>query len=477
MKIEILISSFFLFSCAVEQPISSKAPQNQAQSKSDSLSSSMSSQDLLSNTQEDVDSLANRMALLGQIQTLQTRLSEAQFNKEFFSQWKETLCSELLAYRQSCPASARLEEPLAKDCVGLYPASLSLSLQALQNGGTAEVAFQGANSLKAENIGIGSVKSNLSFRLSSNHLSPRVFELGDLKISAVLGTNLGGGFAGVELFLNQGMIANMQHASYEAGSRYLTLPSAIFSNLKNMPGCKVDPMRLEQLKSGVKSKIAQKDVQNIPVGASYQDLINLKTSIEKETQILETDLSRHRDLSDQFLREIQGQSAKGCLLSQKIETFEILISGSHEKPKEESKSSTKKDSLGNPSQINFEFGNNIVYSHADEEALPLFATSGKITVGDFVGKYLGDLEYIKIEKNGIGYQSVYENYQNKRYIISETNRYSLKEVSLKVNGVIVYQKTLPLGFVFEKGNLMWVDNGFRENNAFIQSTTNTSCTP
>jgi hypothetical protein len=216
----------------------------------------------------------------------------------------------------------------------------------------------------------------------------------------------------------------------------------------------------------------------LPEGSTINEkttLLALQNVITaSETKIGELALKNDRedDRNGKLNKELMSDASVGCFAEQPINSMEIIIGGAHLAidPKiSYSKEKRPDDSLAK--QLNFSFGGDLKYPHLDEETNKIIG--GAALKIDTWGQYkVKDIEFINIEKMGIGWESVYNEWptwgglgKGSEYQNHERFMYQMTSVDIKINGQLFYSRT-GLNQILRTGSLKWSDQNLMMNRAY-----------
>ena len=188
-----------------------------------------------------------------------------------------------------------------------------------------------------------------------------------------------------------------------------------------------------------------------------------------------------RNSEDKLSKMILLQSARGCMLSQNIDSLEIRIGGSRQPDREAGKRSNKKSSEGNPDDIVVDFGNGMTVSMNGNG----FFDNRKHTTGSLSSRKVADISRIKFEKDGIKYSNDRRCKKSGgflgigasekcEYEYTEENIWFLSEVKISVNGVLIYDQG-GIDKTFDGRRAEWKDDNMKNNRAYIEMLSKVSC--
>ncbi len=194
----------------------------------------------------------------------------------------------------------------------------------------------------------------------------------------------------------------------------------------------------------------------------------------------QAELQRERDRNGRLKNELLGQSVNGnCWLEQRVKKLEVLVVGSH--LPNGTPQRTSAESEGNAGLIKIVFSENFVAQIDDEENYQLFGTAGKYISQAFGAKLIRDMSFLKIEKGGVHYNSskkckssflgIKTSCYNEK---SETHRYSLGSITVKVNDQVLYSRA-GINYTFEGDNFVWQETNLAVNPEYIKLMARTDC--
>jgi hypothetical protein len=201
-------------------------------------------------------------------------------------------------------------------------------------------------------------------------------------------------------------------------------------------------------------------------------LQNVITASEAKLGELALKNGREDDRNGKLNKELMSDASVGCFAEQPINTVEIVIGGAHLAidPKiSYSKQKRPDDSFAK--QLNFSFGGDLKHPHLDEEANKIIG--GAPLKIDTWGQYkVKDIEFINIEKMGIGWESVYNEWptwgglgKGSEWQNHERFMYQMTSVDIKINGQLFYSRT-GLNHILRTGSLKWSDQNLMMNRAY-----------
>lgn len=191
-------------------------------------------------------------------------------------------------------------------------------------------------------------------------------------------------------------------------------------------------------------------------------------------------LTRERDREGKLTRELTDLNTLGCWGNAKISKMEIRINGAHLEHGRTWESQQPVQSAPNSAQVGFTFGSGIAYTNPNEETLALFAANGKYLTEAFKERRTADVEFIRIEKGGMGVDSVKHCWkewlvlQRCRWQHEEINVYRLDDLEIEINGQLLYQKQ-GISFTFDGEHLVWEDRNLSLNPAYQTLMARTDC--
>jgi hypothetical protein len=192
------------------------------------------------------------------------------------------------------------------------------------------------------------------------------------------------------------------------------------------------------------------------------------------------DLQRERDRNGRLKSELVGQASNaGCWKEQKVKKLEVLVGGNH-LPNSESKR-TSEESRGDAGLIKIVFSENFVAQIDNEEKYQLFASAGKYISQDFSDKLVRDITRLKIEKGGIHFNSqkvCSSSWLGIKtscyYRKSETHRYSLGSITIKINDQVLFSRK-GINHTFEGDNRVWEEKDLAVNPEYIKLMARNDC--
>lgn len=228
------------------------------------------------------------------------------------------------------------------------------------------------------------------------------------------------------------------------------------------------------------SAVIDEDITNENISFSG----STKVQIRKYQELIakrQDELNFLRNSEDKLSKLILLDSNKACFLSENISSLEIKIGGGRAPDRDHGRKSDKRSSQGNPDNLVINFGNDITLS-VDGNG---FFDSKKHTTGDLASKKVADLSKISFQKNGIKYSNKRVCERNGgflgigssekcRYEISEENIWSLSEVEIKVNGVIIYKRG-DISHDFDGTASEWKDSNLKSNTEYIKMLGKDDC--
>jgi hypothetical protein len=182
-------------------------------------------------------------------------------------------------------------------------------------------------------------------------------------------------------------------------------------------------------------------------------------------------------------RDLRGELQLGCWGREVIKTIEIAFNGSHLPLSDWDRSQAEKPlpPFGNPTQTTIDFGGNLRFTNGDEKTLALFRDGGRWSLIANTDLTIGDLSSFQIQKGGYAYHAEEKcwstwgglgkdcEWQNR-----ESDRYHLNDLTIKINGELVYRKDA-LNISFERKNLKWLEKDFTSNPAYIDLMRRRDC--
>lgn len=205
----------------------------------------------------------------------------------------------------------------------------------------------------------------------------------------------------------------------------------------------------------------------------------LKVVVAPITQALE----RENDRTGKLRNELTGNLATGCFGKAKVEKLEILVKGSHlDLPTTFEISHQARTDEDGAKKVVFKFGDEFAYSHSDEMQQSIFTSAGRLALTEYSARRIRDFSFIKIDKGGVGWESVTHSYGCGIFNTSTCEEWRHKErymfrldsLTLKVNDNVLYKKD-NINFTFKKDSLGWSDSNITANPAYIALMGRTDC--
>ncbi len=414
------------------------------------------------------------------------------------------MCLRLFTYRSQCPVSARLrstDNEKVLGCVGNYEEGARLvpkySIKLTAPEATGTFFLRADNGYDSMPFSAGGVTEVLWSPLNaSDTQAPRIWDLTQLKLKTSPGSKITvAQISEFEFRVNDKAIINKQALSAVADSS-TTIDVALDSILawknqsaKNTSPCLVTDEEIDGIITGAKNDAKTKaalsleDTQGLVASDSdakkldslNKDIVDLKKTLSDST----TDIDRESDRSGKLTLELTGDRNIGCFAKLPISTLELEINGAHLANKPIVIEATPRHDVDNPRQFIFRFGEQFAQTNPDEEQLSYFINAGHFLSHNFSGKRIGDIEYISIEKGGVGFDAFHNCWntmfgQKCEWQNSEKNMYRLDSLALKVNGEVLYRSDA-INFTFQEGKLVWADKNISLNQAFRTLMHRTDC--
>lgn len=414
------------------------------------------------------------------------------------------LCERLFTHRKECPVAARLrstDNEKVLGCVGNYEDGARLvpkffvRLKSTSSGSfflRADNAYDSTSF--TSNGSLMEVKWNPIN--SSDTKTPRIWDLAQLKFKAAPGASISkNDISEFEFWVNDKLIidqADLVAISDSTATLDISLGRLLIwknDSVKTESPCMIADEEIDSIISGAKTDAStgsafsleekKADTHNADDVRKLDALKTEITNIKKQLGEFVLNIERESDRSGKLTRELIGDRNVGCFARLPINTLELEINGAHLPNKDVVISEERRSDVNNPRQFTFTFGDQFAHVNPDEEQQSLIVSGGHLLSRKFTGKRIGDIEYISIEKGGIGIDSM-ENcwktwfgtrceWQN-----SEKNRYRLDSIAIKVNGEVLYRQDA-VNFTFQEGKLLWSDKNLGVNQAFRALMRRTDC--
>lgn len=414
-------------------------------------------------------------------------LAKQQGELFFLQSLNGKLCTRLQQLRTQCVASAGLipeanEQVL--NCVSGVDAGA-----ALQH--SFEVEFQGpagdftmsANEEQYETTvfksGAGSQKITWKEKFHQLTKAPRVLEIFEARLNGPRGKTLNKADIGTFRFKVNGQVvfakANLVPTT-SGNTRSLSIDLAKLIELQNSASCQVTDQEIIQLREQAQAEAtSQENAQPNPAQAG------LTTSqIQQKLTQVSTELERERSRKLALEKELGVKSNGGCWASVPINKLEILVDGAHLENSAAGTSKEAKENEGNALAYDFMFGETFKVSNPNENQNALFRPGGRLVSTDFSDINIGEINLIKIRKNGVSYVS---NRQmsgcglfgcSSSFINMETNITSLSTLRIKVNDQLVYERS-GIGHTFDRDHREWADFNITRNPAYLALMLRNDC--
>lgn len=221
----------------------------------------------------------------------------------------------------------------------------------------------------------------------------------------------------------------------------------------------------------------------ISVSALAATTVDIEALVRRVAE-RQAELQRERDRNGRMKSEFSGAVASSngsCWAEQPVRKLEVLVTGSHLPNGNASRGDSAKKTVGNPALIKIVFSENFAVQVENEEQYQLFAQSGRYVSQDFSNKKIREMGFLKVEKGGVGYKAqkvttpcfmgigCWTGYDS-----SETNRYNLASITVKVNDQTVYQRG-GINYTFEGDRRVWQDGGLGGNPEYVRLMARTDC--
>lgn len=437
----------------------------------------------------------------------------------------QRLCERLFTYRKECPVAARLKSignEKVLGCVGNYEDGARLVPKFTV---VLETTSGGSFYLSADNAydsaafgNTGAAGATLKWEKTCkecNTVPPRVWDIPQLRLRASAGTSRPSLssitrfevrvnkdlVSDKDVLLSKDLILDKSDLVEPEGSgphAYFNLKLDKISAFKTITSsaggaCIVDDEELVDIidrgREDGKKAAPSLYLEETPAEQKKQQEENAAKKLEAlkaEVEQIKAELGntqkqadRENDRNGKIFNEIIGDRNSGCFSTQKIDTFEMEFSGAHLENKASKLEDPQRIDIGNPRQFAFNFGEQFAYMHSDEEKQAILVPGGRVVLSkEFAGKLIRDIEFVSIEKGGIGWDSVREitnkffNYSKWRN--SEKNIYRLDSLAIKVNGEEFYRADA-INFTFKEGKLVWADRNLGLNRAFQRLMRRSDC--
>lgn len=182
-------------------------------------------------------------------------------------------------------------------------------------------------------------------------------------------------------------------------------------------------------------------------------------------------------------RDMRGNLQLGCWGRENIKTIEISIQGDHLALSDWERHQAKQalPTVGQPTQTTLDFGGGLRFTNSDEESFSLFRQNGRWLINVNSDLTIGDINSVQLKKDGYAYQSLKNcwstwgglgnacEWQNR-----EKDRYSLKALTIKINGQRIYAAE-NLNHTFERKSLHWFEKSLTSNQAYVELMRRRDC--
>jgi hypothetical protein len=450
------------------------------------------------------------LSLAAEIKTAESQKEELITQKSALDEDLNTLrlgnnrmCERLFTYRTQCPVAARLrstDNERVLGCVGNFEDGARLVPRYFVK--LSATSASGSFFLRADNA-----HDSTPFGLdklteikwnpinASDTQTPRIWDLSQLKLKAVTTGNISQNqITDFEFRVNDKIILNKSDlvATTDSSATIdISLANLLAwktDSIKNASPCMISDEEIDDIISGAKADAQAGAAFNLEekkeAPAKEEDvrkLENLKSeisAIKKQLGDVLVSIDRESDRSGKLTSELRGERNVGCFAKLPISMLELEISGAHLPNKSEVISKEKATDTGNPRQFIFRFGNQFAHTNSDEEQQALLVPGGHLASRNFSAKRIGDIEYISLEKGGVGFDATTYCYgtifKSCRWKNSEKNIYRLDSIALKVNGEEIYRKD-DVNFTFQEGALTWSDKNLGLNQAYRALMRRTDC--
>jgi hypothetical protein len=305
--------------------------------------------------------------------------------------------------------------------------------------------------------------------------SPKMLEVEDLEVVVVPedkkdcgnGSNRISQFGAFELSLNGNPLFSKSDLTYRGGAHFLKL-DAIDGYIYN-----------EEKRS--KCIVSSKEVEEITREAEKNAPLNVTLSKEQAASMAD-DYNRETSRNNSLQQALSGQEKLGCWAFAKVDKLEVKIEG-RALPRQSWGTGEEAKGSGNGRAFSFSFGRGIAHSISEENGL--FRPGGGFVTNAFSGRYLQELQFIRIEKQG----TTFENEQfsttfkcgflnlrrctKREFRRFETDRRNLSSIKILVNDQLIYERNL--NHDFQTGSLQWLDKDLQSNQKYRDLMRNTSC--
>lgn len=305
--------------------------------------------------------------------------------------------------------------------------------------------------------------------------SPKLLEIEDLEVVIIPDdksncsntSNRVSEFGAFELALNGRPLFSKNDLTFRSGGHFLKLDAidGYIYNEEKRSKCIVSSKEVEEL-----SKEAER---NAPIHASLS---------EAQIATLTEDYNRETSRNNNLQQALSGQEKLGCWAFAKVEKLEVRIEG-RALPRQSWGTGEEAKGSGNGRAFSFSFGRGMVHSVSEENGL--FRPGGGFVTNSFSGRYLQELQFIRIEKHG----TTFENEQfstsyrcgflglrtctKREFRRYETDRRNLSAIKVLVNDQLIFEKNL--SHDFQQGSLQWMDKDLQRNQRYRDLMRNTSC--
>lgn len=211
----------------------------------------------------------------------------------------------------------------------------------------------------------------------------------------------------------------------------------------------------------------------------------------KETKSLiigiDGELERENERGSKLRTQLRSSKVSSCHDRQPLRNIEIYLKGSHLEDSEWDRNSTEieRKSEGSPERIEINLGTKVILRNNSEESSPIFNASGFLASNDFQALSAMDVDFIRIKKLGIGFQSTLNCWtiigwsrwglgKKCEYRNSETNRYRMDSLLIRIDGRDFFRSE-SLNFSFSGDTKTWEETRLSNSEEYTNFMTNESC--